>query len=107
MTKIERGSKNVLADLGIENAEELSTKVQLAVNINRIIRGRHLKQTEIAELLGISQPKVSGLQNYKLDGFSVEKLMNFLGALDRDIEIRIKKKPRSREEPEIRVAAYG
>lgn len=107
MARIERGSKNVLADLGIENADELSTKVQLAVNINRIIQGRHLKQIEAAKLLGITQPKVSSLLNYKLEGLSVEKLMDFLGALDRDIEIRIKKKPKSREEPEVRVVAYG
>jgi predicted XRE-type DNA-binding protein len=57
--------------------------------------------------LGIPQPKVSGLLNYKLDGFSVERLMNFLVALDRDIEIRIRKKPKSREEAQVRVAAYG
>jgi predicted XRE-type DNA-binding protein len=107
MTEIERGSGNVLVDLGIENAEELTTKIQLAVAINRIIQGRHLKQIQIAELLGIPQPKVSGLLNYKLDGFSVERLMNFLVALDRDIEIRIRKKPKSREEAQVRVAAYG
>ena len=98
MPKIERGSDNVLADLGIENAEELSTKVQLAVAINRIIRGRRLKQAGVAACLDIPQPKVSALMNYKLDGFSVERLMTFLVALDRDIEIRIRKKPRSHEE---------
>lgn len=107
MDKITRGSKNVLADLGIENAEELSTKVQLAVNINRIVQGRGLKQVEAAELLGIPQPKVSALANYKLDGFSVERLMYFLTDLDRDVEIRIRKKPRSRQDARIRVAAAG
>ena len=107
MTKIETGSGNVLVDLGIENAEDLTARVQLAVAINRIIQGRHLKQVAIAELLGIPQPKVSRLLNYKLDGFSVERLMNFLVALDRDVEIRIRKKPRSREEAQLRVAAYG
>ena len=105
MAKIERGSDNVLADLGIENAEELSTKVQLAVAINRIIHGRRLKQAEIAACLGTPQPKVSALMNYKLDGFSVERLMHFLTALGRDVEIRIRKAPRSREEGRIRVAA--
>ncbi|HEX9770979.1 MAG TPA: helix-turn-helix transcriptional regulator [Kiloniellales bacterium] len=107
MTKIERGSGNVLVDLGIENAEDLTAKIQLAVAINRIIQGRHLKQVQIAKLLGIPQPKVSGLLNYKLDGFSVERLMNFLVALDRDVEIRIRKKPKSREAARLRVAAHG
>lgn len=107
MTKIERGAGNVLVDLGIENAEDLTAKIQLAVAINRIIQGRHLKQVQIAKLLGIPQPKVSCLLNYKLDGFSVERLMNFLVALDRDVEIRIRKKPKSREVAQLRVAAYG
>ncbi len=101
MEKITRGTDNVLADLGFEDAGDLSTKVQLAVNINRIIKGRHLKQAEVAGLLGIPQPKVSALANYKLGGFSVEKLMIFLTLLSRDVEIRIRKTPRSREEGRI------
>ncbi len=43
-----------------------------------------------AALLGINQPKVSALKNFKLDGFSVERLMSYLTALGSDIEIRIK-----------------
>jgi len=44
----------------------------------------------------VNQPKISALMNYRLDGFSVERLMHFLNGLDRDIEIVIRKKPRSR-----------
>ena len=105
MTEITRGSKNVLADLGIEDAEELSTKLRLAVEIVRIIRARGMRQTKVARSLGISQPKVSALMNYRLDGFSAEKLMHFLTALDHDVEIRIKKKPASRSVGKIRIYA--
>ncbi|NLC36406.1 MAG: XRE family transcriptional regulator [Alcaligenaceae bacterium] len=38
---------------------------------------RKLKQREIAEQLGIPQPKVLALMNYRLDQFSVECLMGF------------------------------
>ena len=86
-----------LEDLGIADAAELSTKVQLAVQINQIIAGRHLKQNQVKDLLGVSQGNVSALINYKLDGFSVERLLRFLNALDRDVEIRVKKKPRTRD----------
>ena len=41
--------------------------------------------------------------NYRLEGFSVERLMHFLNALDRDIEIVIRKKPRSRRAARIMV----
>ena len=60
---------------------------------------------EAAERLGINQPKVSALRNYKLDGFSVERLMTFLTALDRDVEIIIRRKPRSRTAARISVVA--
>jgi len=105
MTGITRGSKNVLADPGIEDAEELSTKMRLAVEIVRIVRERGLRQAEVARRLGIPQPKISALMNYRLGGFSAEKLMHFLTALGRDVEIRIKKKPSSREQGKIRVYA--
>jgi len=55
--------------------------------------------------LNVNQPKVSALQNYKLEGFSVERLMTFLTALDRDVEIFIKKKPSSRASGKISVIA--
>ena len=105
MTTITRGSGNALVDLGIENAEELTTKIQLAVAIKRILKGRHLKQAEAAELLGIPQSKVSNLMNAKLDGFSVERLMKLLTLLNRDIEIRVKKAPRGRRAGRILVEA--
>ncbi len=40
--------------------------------------------------------KVSALLNYKLEGFSVERLMNFLVRLGHDVEIVVKNRPRSR-----------
>jgi hypothetical protein len=42
--------------------------------------------------------------NYRLEGFSVERLMNFLNALDRDVEIVIRKKPRSKRAARIVVS---
>jgi hypothetical protein len=39
---------------------------------------------------------VSSLANYKLDGCLVERLMTLWTALDRDVEIVIRNKPRSR-----------
>jgi predicted XRE-type DNA-binding protein len=98
-------SGNVFADLGLSNAEEKQTKVRLAVAINQIIQGRKLSQTAAARRLSVNQPKVSALANYQLDGFSVERLMNFLTALDRDVDIVIRRKPRSRKAARIAVTA--
>ena len=102
---ISRGSGNVFADLGYADAEERQTKLRLAFAINGVIDERRLTQTAAAAALGINQPKVSALRNYRLGGFSVERLMGFLTALDRDIEIVIRRKPRSRAEARISVIA--
>jgi predicted XRE-type DNA-binding protein len=98
-------SGNVFADLGIPNAEEKQTKVRLAVAINQIIHGRKLSQTAAARRLKVNQPKVSALSNYLLDGFSVERLMNFVTALDSDVDIVIRRKPKSRKFGRIAVIA--
>lgn len=95
MERVEEGSGNVLVDLGLSDAAELTTKVQLAVAINQQIEARRLSQIAVAEVLCVNQPKVSALQNYKLDGFSVERLMTFLTGLGSDIEIRIRKPKRA------------
>jgi predicted XRE-type DNA-binding protein len=102
---ITRGTSNVFADLGFVDAEERQTKLRLAHAINGLIARRRLAQAAAAEKLAINQPKVSALANYKLDGFSVERLMTFLTLLDQDVEIVIRNKPRSRAAGRISVVA--
>jgi predicted XRE-type DNA-binding protein len=96
---IEASSGNVFADLDLPDATELDTKVRLAVAINRQIKSRRLNQAAAAAALSINQPKVSALKHYKLDGFSVERLMTFLTALGSDIEIRIRAPKRDSSTP--------
>ncbi len=102
---IVRGTGNVFADLGYPDAAERQTKLRLAYALNQLLEVRHLAQTEAANRLGITQPKVSALRHYKLDGFSVERLMNLLTALDQDVEIVIRRKPKSRRSGRITVTA--
>ncbi|MDE1957178.1 MAG: XRE family transcriptional regulator [Betaproteobacteria bacterium] len=87
---VTHGTTNVFDDLGFADADERQTKTQLALAVNNLLKVRKLKQREIAELLHIPQPKVSALKNYRLDQFSVERLMAFLTALDQDVEIMIR-----------------
>ena len=102
-----KSSGNVFADLRLPNAHEKHTKVRLAVAINRILAARRLSQSRAARHLRINQPKISALSRYRLDGFSVERLMHFLGRLGCDIEIVIhtQAKPRSRKSARILVSA--
>ena len=100
---ITRSTGNVFADLGYADAGERQTKLRLAMALNGIITRRKLTQVEAAACLSIGQPKISALTNYKLDGFSVERLMTFLTALDQDVEIIVRAKPRLRRSGMISV----
>jgi predicted XRE-type DNA-binding protein len=95
----------VFADLGFPDAAERQAKLRLTSALNQVLDGRKLSQEDAAKVLGVTQPKVSALRHYKLAGFSVERLMNLLTALDQDIEIVIRRKPRSRKVAKISVVA--
>ena len=105
--RVFKSSGNVFADLGLANSEEKQTKVRLAVAINHIIAERRLSQARAARELGINQPKISALSRYRLDGFSVERLMHFLSRLGCEIEIviRLRANSSSRKPARILVSA--
>lgn len=102
---ITRGTTNVFADLGFEDAEERQTKLHLALAINKAIARMGLTQAAAAARLGATQPKVSALAHYRLDGYSVERLMTFLTALDRDVEIIVRARRKRGTRGQIRVVA--
>lgn len=101
--KITPGSGNVFADLGLKNPDELLAKAEIVLAIARILKARKLTQTAAARLLDIDQPKISALLAGRLSGFSIERLMRFLLALDHDVEIKIRRRPSSRDHAEFRV----
>src|SRR5947209_3036557 len=103
--KFVRSSGNVFADLGFGDSDERQTRVRLAIAINDVVQRRGLSQGKAAELLGINQPKVSALSKYRLEGFSVERLMRFLTSLNQDVEIIIRNKPRTRRAGRVFVTA--
>ncbi len=102
---MEASSGNVFADLGLPEADERQCKAQLAERIADLLAARKLSQAAAAALLGIDQPKVSKLLRGHLGEFSTERLFRFLLALDHDIEIVIRRAPRSRRPGRLRVIA--
>jgi predicted XRE-type DNA-binding protein len=91
--RVSKSSGNVFADLGVDRPEEALAKAKLAAAITDIIASKGLTQTKAAELLGIDQPKISALLRGRLTGFSTDRLIRFLNALGRDVEIVIKPRP--------------
>ncbi|MBW4053777.1 MAG: XRE family transcriptional regulator [Proteobacteria bacterium] len=53
---VESSSGNVFADLGLPDAQDLDTKVRLAVNTNRLVAAQRLDQDTAAARLNVSQP---------------------------------------------------
>lgn len=102
---VTRGSGNVYADLGFENPAEELAKAQLAMMLDDVIRERGLTQLAAAKLMGVDQPKVSHILHGRLGGFSTQRLMEFLTALGRDVEIVVRPAPRSRKRGRLHVAA--
>ncbi len=80
----------MLADLGFDDAEELSAKTVLAVKLNGLIEKRGLSQTAAAHITGMTQPKVSQVRRYKLQNISLERLMQALVSLDQEVEIVVR-----------------
>ena len=101
--KVELGSENVFADIGLEDAEELLLKAKLVSKISQLIEKKGLPQAEIAKRTGLDQPKVSRLLRGQLSGFSADRLFAILNRLGHSVEVRISAKERPPEKSHTRV----
>jgi len=88
--RVENGSGNVFADIGLPNPEEALTKAEIGRQVNRVITDRGLNQVQAGELLGIAQPRVSDLARGRMGKFSLERLLQFARLAGFDVEIRMK-----------------
>lgn len=76
-----RSSGNVFKDLGFgeDEAENLKVRADLMIELSKLIEAQGLTQAAAAELLGVTQPRVSDLVRGKIDRFSVDSLIEMLG----------------------------
>lgn len=95
----------MFADLGVAQPAVALAKAEFARQISRIIAARGLTQAAAAEVLGADQGKVSSLLRGQLAGFSTDRLLRYLTALDRDVEIVIRERRRSTKRPRVAVVA--
>lgn len=103
--KVTRGSGNVFADLGLDDAEELLAKSKLAQMIRKVIADREMTQAEAGKSLGTSQTEISRLMRGELDRFSMERLIQLLMRCERDIDLVVKRRPVSRKQSRLSVRA--
>ena len=103
MSKIEKGSMNVYADLGVAVADEMLVKAQLSMKIAEIIKLRKLTQTQASSLLGMTQPKLSNMLRGRFRGISEAKMLECMTLLGRDVQIVVKPASRSRKTGHVSV----
>ncbi len=96
--KVTPSSGNVFRDLGFsaQEAEHLVIRADLLIQIQKVARARGLKQTQLAKLLQVTQPRVSDLLRGRLHLFSIETLIDMLGRLG--VQVRVVVKPTRRRQ---------
>jgi predicted XRE-type DNA-binding protein len=94
---VEEGGRNVYGDLGYADSDEMAIKARLVTKIAEILTQRGLTQGQAAEILGLTQPKVSALLKGRFRSTSARRLLDCLTRLGRDVQIVVKPAPRSRE----------
>ena len=65
----------------------MQLKAQLAMVIGEILQRKGLTQQQAAQLLGMTQPKLSNLLRGQFRGISEAKMLECLVRLGRDVEI--------------------
>lgn len=77
---INNSSGNVFVDLGYspEEAAILQMRADLMADIRKFIKARKLTQAQAAEILGITQSRVSDLTRGKWEKFSLEMLITLV-----------------------------
>jgi predicted XRE-type DNA-binding protein len=88
--EVYESSGNLFADLGLPDADTHFLKAQIVAELYSLTRERKLTQARAGALMGVSQPEVSRLFKGNFREYSVDRLMAFLTAFDRDVEIVVR-----------------
>lgn len=90
--KVTPSSGNVFRDLGFgrEEAEHLLVRSDLMIQVQKIIASRGLKQKSAAQILGVTQPRVSALLRGRIDLFSTDALIDILARLGAQVRLTVK-----------------
>jgi predicted XRE-type DNA-binding protein len=100
---VEKSSGNVYTDLGYADSEDMLVKAQIVSKIAEIIEQRRLTQEQAAEILRLTQPKISRLLRGQFRGISERRLLRCLTRLGRDVQIVVKQTPRRRGQGRLTV----
>ncbi len=91
--KVTPSTGNVFRDLGFSavESEHLLVRADLLLELQKTLAGRGLTQVRAAELLQVTQPRVSDLLRGRIDLFSTDSLIDLLARLG--VRVRFVLKP--------------
>ena len=89
--KVHTTKGSVFDDLGFTpiEAESLKIRARLMNAIEKEMARQKLTQKKMAELLGVSQPRISDLKRGKIILFSIDSLIDMLAALRISVSVII------------------
>jgi predicted XRE-type DNA-binding protein len=62
------------------------------IELTRLIEKQGLTQGQAAELLGVTQPRVSDLMRGKIDRFSIDTLVTMLSHAGADVTVKVRRR---------------
>ena len=89
-SRVEVSSGNVFADLDLPDSAGELVKAELTRQITKRVKDMKLTQADAAARLGVSQPDVSRLSQGRVTGFSIDRLLELLNALDVNVDIVVR-----------------
>ncbi|MFO7892201.1 MAG: helix-turn-helix transcriptional regulator [Longimicrobiales bacterium] len=91
MTHTTPAGANIFEDIGFppDEARNLLMRSRLMLAAKRFIEERGLTQTEAAELMGTTQPRISDLMRGRISQFTIDSLVNMLTKAGVPVEIEI------------------
>ncbi|MCS6287806.1 MAG: XRE family transcriptional regulator [Nitrospira sp.] len=93
--KVAPSTGNVFRDLGFgrEEAEHLLVRADLMIQTQTLLASRGLRQKAAAQVLGVTQPRVSDLLRGRIDLFSTDALIDMVARLGARVRLTVKAHP--------------
>ena len=71
-------------------ARNLTIRSELMIKIEQVTEKRGLTQAQAAEIMQVTQPRISDLKRGKIEKFTIDKLVNMLIRLGQQVDIKVK-----------------
>ena len=84
-----QGSGNVFQDFGRPNANVEQTRAILAAEIINTLDKMGLSTREAEKITGVAHSEFSRIRNARLGRFTLDRMINILEKLDKNIEVQV------------------